>query len=188
MQTKEFSINNKFSILPEHTSLSDVFELHRIDDLNSDWWNDKPEVVTKNNPNIIQKLLCRLGLRNYAGDALTNYALADLSTYLSTKYLYCSVGTSGIDGTTYTYGDLLAPAMARVATTNAITTTYTTNDTAQFTAVFTSDGDYTLQEAGLHTTLAATTGMGARQTFYNWDITNGENFGGIWKIINNRGT
>jgi hypothetical protein len=29
--------------------------------------------------------------------------------------------------------------------------------------------------------------MGARQTYYNWDIESGENFGAIWKIINNRG-
>ncbi|MFA5760457.1 MAG: hypothetical protein WC877_01690 [Dehalococcoidales bacterium] len=180
---KQFTAN----IIPEVSSLTDKFELHRIDDINSDWWNNKPEVETVNNPNILQKLLCRLGVRNYAGDALTNYALADLSTYLSTKYLYCSVGIDGTNGTTYTYTNLISPVMARVATTNALTTTYTTNDTVTYTAVFTADGNYTLKEAGLHVSLAGTTDMGARQTFYDWDITSGENFGGIWKIINNRG-
>lgn len=181
MEMRQFSISNK----PELVSFSDRFYLYRIDD--DGIWDNKPEVETKNNPTFIQKLLCKLGVRNYAGDALMNYALADLADYLSTKYLYCSVGTDGTGSTTYTYTDLKTPVMTRVATTNTLETTYVTNDTASFIAVFTSDGDYTLQEAGLHTTLADTTGMGCRQTYYDWEITNGENFGAIWKIINNRG-
>jgi len=190
MQTKQFTAYNNPKLNPrlitENFGLFDTFELHRIDD--DGVWDLKPEVKTKNRLNVFDKLFCKLGLRNYAGDALMNYALADLSTYLSTKYPYCSVGIDGTDSTTYTYTNLKSPAMARVATTNAVTTTYVTNDTVTYTAVFTSDGDYTLQEAGLHIDLAGLTGMGARQTYYNWAVTNGENFGAIWKIINNRGT
>jgi len=184
MDTKQFSIKNSHELM----SFSDKFELHRIDCDIGDWDpnKSKPEVTTLNNPNILQKILCKLGICNYAGDALTNYALSDLSTYLSTKYIYCSVGTDGTNGTTYTYTNLIAPVMSRVATTNAVTTTYTTNDTVTYTAVFTSDGDYTLKEAGIHDALTSGN-MGARQTYYDWTVSNGDNFGAIWKIINNRG-
>lgn len=178
MQMKQFTLQNK----PEIATFSDILELHRIDK-HGRW---ELGVETNNNPTTLQKILCKLGIKNYAGDALMNYALSDLATYLSTKYLYCSVGTDGTDSTTYTYTDLKSPVMARVASTNTVATTYTTNDTAVFTAVFTSDGDYTLQEAGLHTALTSGN-MGARQTYYNWDIETAENFGAIWKIINNRG-
>lgn len=180
MESKCFITNNNTII--ENTGFSDVFSLHRIDKYGN--WG-KPKVETNNNPNVLQRILCKLGILNYAGDALTNYALGDLSTYLSTKYLYCSVGIDGTSSTDYTLTDLKSPVMARVATTNTVTTTYTTNDTVQFTAIITCDGDYTLAEAGLHTTLTSGS-MGARQTYYNWAVTNGETIGAIWKIINNR--
>lgn len=117
--------------------------------------------------------------------AVTNYFLTDQAAYQIAKYLYCSVGTDGTNGSVYTYSDLITPVMSRVATTNTTTTSYITNDTAQFLAVITCDGDYVLQEAGLHT--ASTSGyMGARQTFASWSVENGERIGAIWEIINNR--
>jgi hypothetical protein len=182
MEAKRFSVNIK----PELHGFSDTFKLCLLDK-NGNPDIENPEVVTKNNLTWLDQLLCKLKLRNYAGDAVMNYFLSDISTYLSTKYLYCSVGTDGTNGSTYTYTDLIAPVMTRVATTNTISTTNVTNATVNFTAIFTASGDYTLLEAGLHTTLAGTTGMGARQIFYDWDVTNGQKFAGIWEIINNRG-
>lgn len=162
---------------------ADIIELYRIDPVTGEW--DK-KVETNNNPSILQKLMCKLGLLNVAGDALTDYAINDLSTYLSTKYTYVSVGTDGTNGDIFSYSELLAPVMTRTAATVSITTTYSTNDTVQYTAIITSNGDYALKEAGLFT--ASTSGyMGARQTFYEWNVVNGEVFGMIWKIINTRG-
>ncbi len=165
---------------------SDQMELYRIDKQGN--WN--LEVKTNNAPNLLQKILCKLGLINYAGDYLTNYLINDVATHLGGKYLYVSVGTSDTGSSDYTLNALSSQVMGRVASTNTYILTYGTDpaypDTTVFTAIITSDGDYDLLEAGLHTT--STGGyMGARQTFSTWSVTSGEVFGIIWRIINNRG-
>lgn len=172
--------------------LIDKFELYRIS--NGKW---DLEVETCNKPSVFTKLMCKMGLKNIAGDALTNYAINDLAVYLHGKYSYTSVGTnvtgnsgSGTPGTDYTLTDLDTPVLTRVAATKSYESTYNTDplypDTTVYTSVMTSTGDYTLKEAGLHTTLTGGY-LGARQVFSSWDITNGETFGTIWKIINSRG-
>jgi hypothetical protein len=46
----------------------------------------------------------------------------------------------------------------------------------------TSDNNYTLRESGLFS--SATNGeMGARQTFYDWNVSEGEEFGFVWKVV-----
>jgi hypothetical protein len=169
MEIKHFTAE----IRPEIYGIIDRVKLYDIDD--DDVWHLK--VAT-------DPVLCNAGT-TCANDAVTNYFLSDQAAYQISKYLYCSVGISDASGSDYTLNDLVSPVMTRTATTNTQTTTYTTNDTAQYLAVITCDGDYTLTETGLHTT--ATSGyMGARQTFYNWSVVNGQRIGAIWEIINTR--
>jgi hypothetical protein len=169
-----------------NTGFHDKLELYRIDKHGR--WDLEVETVKK--PSVFQKLKCRVGLGNMADDALTNYAINDLAAYLSTKYTYVSVGTDATLGTDYTLNELVAPVMTRVAATKSFMNTYGTDvllpDTAVYTSIMTSSGDYTLRESGLHTTITGGY-MGARQTYYNWVVANGETFGMIWKIINSRG-
>jgi hypothetical protein len=174
------------SRISDGATCTDKLELYRIED--GEWIK---EVETNNTPSVLQRALMKLGLYNCAGDAMTNYALHDLALYTSTKYVYASVGTTGTNGTNYTYDDLLYPVMTRFTATPALVNTYSTEptthpDTVQYTIIATSDGDYTLAEAGLHTTLTGGN-MGSRQVFGSWSVTTGETFGMIWKIIYGRG-
>jgi len=164
----------------------DIIELYRISD-NGEW---NKSLETNNHPSILQRILKSLGLYNCAGDALTNYAINDLAVYTASKYIYASVGIDGTSGTNYGYTDLKSPVMTRWSVTPSIVNTYSSDpllpDTVQYAIMATSTGDYTLQEAGLHTTLTGGY-MGSRQTFGNWPVVNGETFGMIWKIIYGRG-
>lgn len=148
--------------------------------------NRVDQIKTEYNLGPIKKVLKALGLYRCIDDALTNYAVADFATYISTKYSYASMGIDGSSGTDYTLNDLKSPVMSRVLCTKSFDTSYATNDTAVFTAITTADGDYTLTEFGLHTT--ATSGyMGARQTSCTWSVVNGETYGMIWRVVVSRG-
>lgn len=168
------------------TSCEDKLEIYRINKDGS--W--KLEVETNNHPSLWCKFLKFLGLKNYAGDALTNYAINDLAVHTGNKYTYASVGIDGSSSSNFDLNDLVSPVMTRTSAVIGYTSTYSTNatypDTVVYTIVMTATGDYTLQEAGLHT--AATSGyMGSRQTFSNWSVTNGESFALVWKIVYGRG-
>ncbi|MFA5760178.1 MAG: hypothetical protein WC877_00185 [Dehalococcoidales bacterium] len=162
--------------------LSDRIELYRIDDKE---WN--LEVKTNHSPTFLQKLLCKLKLYNYADDALTNQAVYELATHFASTYTYVDVGTDGTDGGNYEFASLKVPTT--IGRTNAVITyenTYSTNllypDTVVYTAVMTSDDDYILQESGLFE-FASGGIMGARQTFYDWNVTAGEEFAFVWKVV-----
>ena len=163
-------------------ALVDKLELYRID--NSGKWDMELETKVYLNP--LQKVMKALGLYRCIDDALTDYALCDFATYISTTYGYASVGIDGTGGTTYTYTDLVSPVMTRVLCTKSFDTTYVTNDTAVFTCITTADADYTLCEFGLHTAVTAGQ-MGARQTSCSWDVVSGETFGMIWRVVCSRG-
>ena len=127
-----------------------------------------------------------LGFYKCIDDALTDYAVTDLASYILLKYGYASQGIDGTDGTNYTLTDLKSPVMSRVTLTKSFDTTYTTNDTVVFTGITTATGDYTLCEFGIHDALTGGN-MGARQTSCTWDVVNGETFGMIWRIVVSRG-
>lgn len=126
---------------------------------------------------------------------LMDYAINDVSAYLITKYLYMSLGESA-SGPTDTDLDALDTEVTalRTSTTNTITNTYSTNpsypDTAQFTTIFTNStgSSQSIYEAGLQTATygSASDHLGARQTFTEWPIANGETVGIIWKVIPSR--
>jgi len=158
-------------IKDENTKCSDQLELYRIDGEGS--WT----LGGSTDSNI--EGVCSLG------DAFTNYGIADFATYISDKYDYGRVGTDGTSGSDYTLTDLKAPIMSRVAFTKSFDTTYVTNDTAIFTAITTSTGDYTLAEFGIHDASSGGN-MGARQTG-SWSVVDGETFGIIWRIVVSRG-
>jgi len=176
-------------------AFTDKLELYRIDgnidssrpvtelDLIDNGYKD---LETKYNLSPFEKVLKALGLYRCIDDALTNYAVTDLATYILTKYGYASQGTDGTDGTNYTLTDLKSPVMTRVALTKSFDTTYTTNDTAVFTGIGTATGDYTLCEFGLHDALTDGN-MGARQVSCSWDVVNAETYGYIWRIVASRG-
>lgn len=168
MKIKELELNSTI----ESVTISDRLELYRIVD--NEWIL---EVHTDNE-------LC--GQPGFAGDAVTDYFLSAQATDQSIRYTHCSIGTDGTDGSVYSLNELKYPVLnPRIATTNSVGTTNVTNDTSQFMAVIECTGDWILQESGLFT--AATGGfMGARQTYYDWEVDNGETIGIIWKIINNR--
>ena len=160
----------------------DKLELYRID-VDGNWNKD---IETNVNLSLTEKISKFLGIYKCIDDALTDYAIADFATYISAKYGYASTGTDGTDGDVYTFNDLKSPVMTRTKCTKSIDTTYSTNDTAVFTAIVTASGGYTLTEFGLHD--AETDGnMGARQVSCTWSVTNGEVFGMIWRVIASRG-
>lgn len=163
-------------------AFTDKLELYRID--SSGTWSKDLETKVYLNP--LQRVMKALGLYRCIDDALTDYAIEDIAWYLMSKYGYASVGIDGSDGTVYTLTDLKSPVMTRATCSKSFDTTYTTNDTAVFTAITTATSDYTLTEFGLHD--AETDGnMGARQVSCTWDVTNGETFGMIWRIVASRG-
>lgn len=174
----------------------DKLELYRIDSRAIDGSRPVTEselikrgtkdIETKVYLNPLEKVLKALGLYRCIDDALTDYAVSDFATYISTTYGYASVGLDGTDGTDYTLNDLKSPVMSRVLCTKSFDTTYSTNDTAVFTAITTATSDYTLNEFGLHTALTGGY-MGARQVSCTWPVVNGETFGMIWRIVASRG-
>lgn len=167
----------------------DELKLFRVDDsryrtYDPDHW--KLEMKTEYSLSPLQKVMKALGLYKCIDDALTNYAVSDFATYISTKYGYASVGIDGTDGTNYTLTDLKSPVFTRVACTKAYETTYSPSDTAVFTGITTATSTETLTEFGLHD--ASTSGnMGARQTSCTWDVVDGETFGMIWRVVCSRG-
>jgi len=144
------------------------------------------DLETKYNLNPLEKILKALGLYHCIDDALTDYALEDIASYLLTRYSYASQGIDGTDGTVYSLTDLKSPVMTRVSLTKSFDTTYSINDTAVFTGIGTATGDYTLCEFGLHDALTDGN-MGARQVSCSWDVVNAETYGYIWRVVASRG-
>ena len=160
----------------------DKLELYRIEN-DGEWIKD---IETKVYFNPLERILKALGLYRCIDDALTDYAIEDLTSYILTRYSYASVGIDGSSGTDYTLTDLVSPVMTRTLCTKTFDTTYSSNDTAVFTGITTATSDYTLCEFGLHDTLTSGN-MGARQVSCTWDVVNGETFGMIWRIVTSRG-
>lgn len=130
-----------------------------------------------------QRFMKLLGFgRCYADDLITNVCLADIATFLTTQYLYVSVGT-GITPTVNT-DTALEAEIGRFASDNSVTTTFYTGDTAMFYSTIIPPYDASVTESGIHK--AATSSgdrMGARETFSAISLTNGVNMIFDWKLI-----
>ena len=98
---------------------------------------------------------------------------------------YISVGISGTTTGQDAFTDLQSPVMTRVLAVKSLTTTYVTNDTAQFMSIFVADNNYNIAEVGLHSTITGGT-MYARQTSCAQSVTTGQSFGFIWQIASTR--
>lgn len=162
-------------------SASDIMEIYEIKDGK---WVKLCE--TNNNPTFFQKALSKIGLYCYADDALTNYALSDIAGYFTEKYTHISLGTSAATPDDYTLTDLVTPLPARFPVSATLATTHTTDDTAVFTSIIVSPGDYVIKESGLHDALTGGN-MGARQVCCDWTIQSTKTYGLIWKIVCGRG-
>jgi hypothetical protein len=167
--------------------LQDKLEIYSIDPSGN--WTLEMETTYKTS--VFDKITGLFHRKPCINDALTNYAINDIAQHISGKYGYASVGTSDTDPTDYSRNSLISPVMNRFTTANTLVNTYGSDsllpDTAQFTVIVTSDGDYDLIEFGLHTT-AVDGYMGARQVgSAAWTVSNNETFGLIWKVISGRG-
>lgn len=175
-------------MMKERICTIDTIEVRRLlpDKKTIDMSDDGLILKTNNNPSIIQRIMKWLGLYKCAGDAMMNWGIQQLATSVYNTYTHVSVGTSTATPDDFTLNDLAAPALTRSEATKSYITTYITNDTAVFQAVFYPSGTVTIVETGLHT--AATGGhMGARQTTCNIVTTVDVPFGIIWRVCIARG-
>lgn len=140
---------------------------------------------TVHHPTIIQRIKRRLGLFKCIDDRITNAGLAFAANLLKSNLNYVSVGTNATTTGQDAFTDLQTPIMARVLAVKSLTTTYVTNDTAQFMSIFVADNNYNIAEVGLHSTITGGT-MYARQTSCAQSVTTGQSFGFIWQIANTR--
>lgn len=119
-----------------------------------------------------------LGLEEAATLFLTD------TTAGATAFDYLATGTGTGQGVTDTTlaAEIADSGLARAAGTGTLTTTNTTNDTAQLVVTWSVTGTKAVTEAGMLN--AASTGvMAAYQNFSALNLVNGDSLQVTWKII-----
>lgn len=116
-------------------------------------------------------------------DLVTDAGLADVARMVAERFNYVSVGT-GVTATVHDDTTMEAECMDRVVAATSLSSTFYTNDTAEFRGTFTPASNYSIGESGIH---LASTGVGdimyARETFPVMAIIAGRSFQITWQII-----
>lgn len=111
---------------------------------------------------------------------LQNLAITAIATYINSTYLGSAigVGTTAPDPTQTT----LVTESMRVASTNTLSTTNVSNDTATLTATFNIASSLNISEAGQFVSSTSGGTMLCRATFTALPLTSGDSIITIWKL------
>lgn len=130
------------------------------------------------------KLMKALGLGSYwADDLITRVGIVSVSTYLKDTYTYMGIGTDqGVILPLAATNTTLGNQTTRQSSSNTLTNTNFTNDTARMETTFTFSGDVAVCESGMFTASTGGT-MLCRQTFDALNMKSGDTLTLVWKIV-----
>lgn len=130
------------------------------------------------------KFMKALGLGAYwADDLITQVGVVTVSTYLKDTYVYMGIGSD--QGSILPLADTntsLGNQTDRDSSSNTLTDTNFTNDTARMETTFSFSGDVSVCESGLFTASSGGT-MLCRQTFDALNMKSGDTLTLVWKIV-----
>lgn len=130
------------------------------------------------------KFLKAVGLGSYwADDLITKVGVVSVSTYLKDTYTYMAIGSDqGVILPLSNENTALGNQVQRQTSTNTLTNTNFTNDTARMETTFSFSGDVAVCESGMFTQSSGGT-MLCRQTFDPLNMKSGDTLTLVWKIV-----